>query len=152
MIGDGYHVVHPPQGEEVVVKVKPFKEGSFWMDFILSVQKSPEVLFFIAYPQAIQQVRQVLEYLGLVSKGAEAINTVLDVIKFLKNGHPEKIEQSGPNEIQYVNHDGETMTVNVQVHKLINNGTIQNNYYFALGKPLEHEGVTSIETLIPEDP
>src|ERR1035441_1894706 len=54
---------------ELVVKVKPFQEGSFVMDLVLTVQNNPAVLFFLTHPEAIERIKTVLEYLGLIKKG-----------------------------------------------------------------------------------
>jgi len=53
-----------PDRHQVVVRVKPFQEGSFLMDLVLSVQNNPLVLFFITQPEAIERIKKVLEYVG----------------------------------------------------------------------------------------
>ena len=69
---------------DVVVNVRPFEEGSFFMDLMLSVQNNPAVIFFLTNPEACHQIKNILEYIGLIKKGKEAIQTVRDVVDFLQ--------------------------------------------------------------------
>src|SRR5581483_8849581 len=76
---------------EVNVKVKPFEEGSFMMDLVLSVQNSSAVLFFLSQPEAVERIKKVLEYLGLIKKTKEVFASLLELIEFLKKGKPAKV-------------------------------------------------------------
>ena len=147
IIQEGDHVVHSDR-HALVVRVKPFQQGSFVMDLVLSVQNNPAVLFFLTQPEAIDRIRKVLEYLGLVKKGEEAIATVLEVIEFLKNGKPKKVEPAGPDTFNYYNQQDQIMPVTQPIHNLINNGTIQQFIFPALGAPLEREKVEAIKTFL----
>jgi len=80
------------------------------------------------------------------------LNTVLDVVRFLKEGKPTRIEQIDPEKVRYENNDGELMVVNINIHKMVVNGNIQNNLYNAVGRPLERPGITGLKTFIPNEP
>ena len=94
VIEEGDHVLYPDR-HQLVVRVRPFQEGSFLMDLVLSLQHNPTVLFFLTQPEAIARIEQVLEHLGLIKKAGEAIKTVLEVIEFLRNGKARRIEPTG---------------------------------------------------------
>lgn len=135
----------------LLIKVKPFQEGSFLMDLVVSVQNNPQILFFLSQPEAIARIKQVFEYIGLVKKGHEAVNTVMDVIRHLKNGTAQKVEPKGNDQYSYVNNNGQEMTVNGKVHAIYNNYTIQNNYYQAVGSPLQRPGVEGLSTYLKDE-
>lgn len=147
IIQEGDHVLHADR-HALVVRVKPFQEGSFVMDLVLSVQNNPAVLFFLTQPEAIERIKKVLEYLGLIKKGTEAIKTVLEVIDFLKNGKPKKVEPAGPDTFNYYNQQDQVMPVTQPIHNLVNNGTIQQFIFPALGAPLEREKVEAVKTFL----
>ena len=134
------------------VKVRPFEEGSFVMDLVLSVQNSPAVLFFLSQPEALARIKQVLEYLGLVKKTKEIFVNLLEVIEFLKKGKPAKVEPAGPDVYNYYNQDGAVLPVNLPIHNLVNNGTIQQFIFPAVAAPLQRETVEAVRTLIANQP
>jgi hypothetical protein len=136
VIEEGDHVLYPDR-HQLVVKVRPFQEGSFLMDLVLSLQHNPTVLFFLTQPEAIARIEQVLEHLGLIKKAGEAIKTVLEVIEFLRNGRARRIEPTGPETFNYYNEQGQVMPVSQPIHNLVNNGTIQQYFYPAVGAPLQ---------------
>lgn len=134
------------------VKVRPFEEGSFVMDLVLSMQNSSAVLFFLSQPEAVERIKQVLEYLGLIKKTKEAFASLLEVIEFLKKGKPARVEPAGPDVYNYYNQDGATLPVNLPIHNLVNNGTIQQFIFPAVAAPLQRETVEAVRTLIANQP
>jgi hypothetical protein len=153
MVQESYRVVNQTPEAEVVMNVRPIREGSWWMDLVMTIQQSPGMLFFLAYPEAVKHIKDALEALGLIKKGVEAYNTVLDVIKFLRNGKPAKVEQTGPDEFKYENMQGEVLApITTKVHTLVNNGTIQQNFYYVMGSPVERPGVEALKTFLPNHP
>ena len=119
-----------------MVKVKPFQELSWIMDLTMSIQNHPEVLFFLTNPEAIKRIQTVLECIGLIKKGKEAIATVMDVIRFLKDGKPDRVEPTGEDKFNIVK-NGQQLQVNGTVNSLSNNITIQNFFYPAVGAPMQ---------------
>jgi hypothetical protein len=151
VIQEGNRIVHP-RSEELVVRVKPFQEGSFIMDLVIAVQQDPTVLFALTHPEAIAKINQVLEYLGLIKKAKEAITSLMDLIRFLKNGRPAKVEPAGNNTYNYYNGDGQMMNVTAPVNNLVNNGTIQQFFFPAVGSPLQSGGIDALETFLKSEP
>jgi hypothetical protein len=137
---------------ELSVKVRPFQEGSFIMDLVLSVVNNPTALFFLNQPEAIARIKQVLEYLGLIKKSKEIIVSLVELLQFLKNGKPAKVEPTGPDTFNYYNQEGQVMPVNQPIHNLINNGTIQQFIFPAVAAPLQRESVEAVRTLLANQP
>jgi hypothetical protein len=149
VLRESYRVAYPENGE-LVVRVKPFEEGSFLMDLVLSVQQNPAVLFALAHPEAIQNAKNVLGYLGFIKKPKDTGTSLLELLLRLKNGRPENVEKKGPNHYEYRANDGSVMPVNSTVHALYNNPVI-NNYTFNIVAPVERESVESIRTFLKPD-
>lgn len=147
VIEEGDHILNG-DAHGLVVRVRPFEEGSFLMDLVLSVQNNPAVLFFLTHPEAIARIKTVLEYLGFVKKGQEILTSLLELVEFLKKGKPSKIEHTSPEVFNYYNQDGQVMPVNQPVHKLINNGTIQQYFFPAVAAPLQRDAVEAITTFL----
>ena len=72
--------------------------------------------------------------------------SLISAIKRLR-GKPTSVEPVGPNEYRYESPGG-SVTVNGDVHKLIQNQTIHNSVTYVFGKPAEQEEVTGIETYL----
>lgn len=151
VIEEGDHVLYPDR-HQVVVRVKPFQEGSFLMDLVLSVQNNPTVLFFLTQPEAIARIKKVLEYLGLIKQTKDAIKTVLEVIEFLRNGKAKRIEPAGRDTFNYYNQEDQVMPVSQPIHNLVNNGTIQQYFFPAVGAPLQRGPVEAVETFLKDEP
>jgi hypothetical protein len=124
IIHEGDKVINGDK-HDVLVRVKPFQEGSFVMDLVLSIQNNPTLLFFLAHPEATERIKKLLEYIGLIKKGNEILHSVLDVIEHLKSGKPERVEPAGHDVFNYYNESGQVMPVSQPIHNLVNNGTIQ---------------------------
>jgi len=135
----------------LLIKVKPFEEGSFLMDLVVSVQNNPAILFFLTQPEAIERIKKVFEYIGLVKKGKEAYATLLDLIGHLKTGKPEKVEPKGPDQFVYTNHNGQELIVNGTVHNLVNNVFVQNFIFSAVAGPLQRPGVEGLSTYFKDE-
>ena len=151
IIEEADRVINAEQ-HRLVVKVKPFQEGSFLMDLVVSVQHNPSVLFFLSHPEAIDRIKKVFEYLGLIKKGREIIASLLELIDHLKTGKPAKVEPLGPDEYSYTNHNGQELVISGTVHNLVNNVTIQNFIYQAVASPLQREGVEGLSTYLQDAP
>ncbi|MEQ1948877.1 MAG: hypothetical protein ABL995_16925 [Bryobacteraceae bacterium] len=138
-----------PQPHSVVVKVRPFEEGSFWMDLVLSVQNNPTILFALSHPEAIEHLKKVLEYVGLIKKSQEVIATVKDVIEFLKGEKPAKTERQPDGSVTYTGNNGKQLNVLGTVNNLYVNPVINNNYYYAFGgNGMNREEVHGLSTFL----
>jgi hypothetical protein len=118
------------------------------MDLVLSVVNNPAVLFFVNHPEAIERIKKVLEYLGLIKKTKEVLVNLVELLEFLKNGKPAKVEPVGPGTFNYYNQEGQVMPVSQPIHNLVNNGTIQQYFFPAIGAPLQRENVEAVKTFL----
>jgi len=136
---------------DVVVKVRPFEKGSFFMDLMLSVQNNPAVIFFLTNPEAYKQIKTVLEYIGLIKKGKEAIQTVKDVVDFLKGNKPEKVERQPNGTVTFTGPNGTQLNVPGPVGNLYVNPVITNNYFYAFGgNGMNRDGVEGLITFLKD--
>ena len=92
VLKESYRIAHPNEGE-LVVKVKPFESGSFIMDIALHVQQNPGFLFLLGHPEIIKYTKDALEGLGLIKGAIQKGASLLELLRRLKNGKPDKIEQ-----------------------------------------------------------
>lgn len=146
VLEEGYRIVHPNEGE-LAIKVKPFESGSFIMDIAMHVRAIPGVLFFLASPEILKYAKDTLEALGFIQKVAEKGASLMELLRKLRNGKPEKIEQTGPDEYKFHAGDGAVIPVNSTVHALYNSPVI-NNYTINIVAPAERESVDRIRTYL----
>ncbi|SRR6266540_1315883 len=138
-----------PEGSEIAVNVKPFKEGSFIVDISLFSTVDVHALWGIGQHTSSEQIIGVLTTLGLIDRAAKAGSSVLKVIKAL-GGKAKKIDEIKPGEFRYSS-DNNTLSVSGNIHQLLQNPRITNNIYLTYGKPLEQENVEDIESYLPDD-
>ena len=74
------------------------------------------------------------------------------MIEFLRNGKAKNIEPAGPDTFNYFNQEGHVMPVSQPIHSLVNNGTIQQYFFPAVGAPLQRGPVEAVETFLKDDP
>lgn len=139
-----------PEGHQIAVNVKPFKEGSFIVDVVLFYSEAFYPIFALGKDVPPQQIIDLLGFLGFI-KGtgtlAQTANSVLDVIKKLKGNKPTKIEELKSGDYRYTAGD-KSITVNAPVNKLVQNNEVTINVYNAFGKPLEETGFTEVESYL----
>ncbi len=143
---EAYHVVSKDEGE-LVVKVKPFERGSFIMDVGLYVKNNPGVLFLMAHADLMKYAKDTLEAIGFIKDAKDKTASLIELLRRLKNGKPEKVEKKGPDQYEYHSGDNSVIPVNSTVHTLYNNPVIQNmtvNIY----APAERESVDGILTYL----
>ena len=149
VLKEAYRVSFPQEGE-LAVRVKPFERGSFIVDLGLFIQQNPALLFVLSYKEAIDRTKQVLEYLGLAKSVRETGLSLMGLLRGLRNGKPESVEQKGQDTYEYRASDGAVLPVNSTVHALYNSPVI-NHYTFNIVAPVEHESVQSILTYLKQD-
>ena len=136
-----------PEGREIAVNVKPFRQGSFIIDIVIFAHNKFRDLISFVNQEEVEQVKTLLEWIGIIC-GTSA--SLCGLIRFLK-GKPKTIEQLTPNEIRYTGEDNASITVPREVHQLFQNCNIQTIAYHALGKPLEQEGIVKVETYLENE-
>ena len=152
LIQEGNRTLYP-EGQQIAVNVRPFKEGSFVVDIVLFPGIDPHSLWSTVHAANETQILGVLTTLGLISttidKVTKAGSSVLEVIRRLR-GKPKEINQLAPGEFRYSS-DTHSTSVSGNVHQLFQNPIITNNIYQIYGKPLERENVEDIESYLADD-
>jgi hypothetical protein len=105
-----------PEGQDVGINVKPFREGSFIVDLrLFSPTHLQQIITFLT-PHSIEQLNSLLQSIGLIATGVGTTTMgALQAIKFLK-GKPKSVEQIGPGEFRYTSHEDTSITVAAPVH------------------------------------
>jgi hypothetical protein len=137
---------------EIAVSVESFKRGSFAMDVVMFMQRHPEMLFFLSQQAALDQIKTALEYIGLIKKGKEGIDTVKGIIEFLKGEKPTGIEKQPDGTVNYISKTGDQINVSGTVSNLYMNPVITNNYFYAFGgNGMDRNGVEGVRTFLKHD-
>ena len=131
-----------PNSPNLAVNVKAFREGSFIVDLYLATL--PALPLLPAVASSTNQLLEVLKSVGLI---AGLPGNLIDAIRVLK-GRPVKIDEVGPGEIRYSSHADVSITVNGDVHNLIQSASVRENAARAL-KPLSSPEVNGISSYIP---
>lgn len=138
-----------PAGRQIGVNVKPFRQGSFIVDLTVFPQSHLQQFFDILSSHPIDQVKTLLEWIGLIA--GTPVGAV-QVLKFLR-GRPKAIDQVGPGEFRYTAGDDRSITVSGPVHQLISNTKITNNIYRVYAEPVEKQlAVDDVKTYLEADP
>ena len=139
-----------PEGREIAINIKPFEKGSFIIDLYLFAQTNfNQILSFISSDYA-EQIKTLLEWIGLTVAIGGGRKGLIQLIKFLKD-KPKNVEKLSSGDIRYTNKNGQSFTTNEKVNKLYNNCVIQNNTYQGFGKLLQQKGIDEINTYIKDD-
>ncbi len=136
-----------PNGRQIGVNVKPFREGSFIVDLTVFPQTNFQQLLDILSLHSIEQIKTLLEWIGLIT-GASGIVGVVQLIKWLK-GRPRAVDEIRPGEFRYTAGDDKSITVAAPVHKLYSNSTITNHIYQVYASPMEKDSsISDVKTYI----
>jgi hypothetical protein len=137
-----------PDGREIAVNVKPFREGSFNVDVVVAAASTLQALLDIANSQQAQQIKTLLEWVGLINGVGIGAIALLKALK----GKPASVEQLNPGEVRYTSSDGQTFTVNINVHNIVQNTNVQQNIRQVFLAPLSRPDVDAIRTFIAGEP
>jgi hypothetical protein len=107
---------------DIGINIKPATPGSFIQELIIYAPSWYTQLTHLVNNTDVQDLKQILEWIGLVSGGGASL---LGVIKWCK-GRWDRVEDAGPNEYKYFVGDQSTV-VTGEVHTLIQNTTVQTN-------------------------
>lgn len=134
-----------PNGRQIGVNVKPFREGSFIVDLSVFPHSNFQQLLDMLSSHPVEQVKTLLEWIGLVSGSSVG---AVRLIKFLR-GKPKAVEEIKPGEYRYTSGDDKSITVDASVHQLLSNSSITNNIYKVYVTPMEDQSsITDIKTYI----
>ena len=149
LIQESNNVLYP-DGRKISVNVKPFKEGSFEVDIIIFAANNAQHLIDLVNQDNVKQVKELLEWIGLVKAGVALTSISLIALIAKLKGKPKSVEKINPDEFKYTARDGNSFTVKAPVHQLFQNTNIQTAIFHSYGKPFENEKVKAIKTY-PED-
>jgi len=139
-----------PDGRQIGINVKPFREGSFIVDLTVFPQTQFQQLLDLLSTQPAERIKNVLEWLGLVT-GTGGIYGVVQLVKWLR-GKPKAVDEVKPGEFRYTANDDRSITVNAPVHQLLSNSAITNNIYKVYVTPLENQPfVDDVKTYLSDD-
>lgn len=140
-----------PDSPPLAVNVRPFRDGSFDIQIVLHpLTNMQKILDFIRSPDG-QNIKELLEYIGLISGAAGAGGfSLIKLIKWLK-GKPQKVEKTNTSEVKYYDSNGNNILVNSKIHTLYQNTLVQQNIYNGIARPFENKQVENIECFIKDD-
>jgi hypothetical protein len=147
VVQEGARVAHPEIS--LSLRVAPFEPGSFVADIAMIVHSNPQLGLFAAMltqPEMVAKAKEVLEYIGLVKKVGEYGESLLELLKGLKNGKPDSVQKKG-DVFEYKAKDGAVIPVSAPVNNLYNNGTV-NNFIFNIAAPVERQDVAGVKTFL----
>jgi hypothetical protein len=116
--------------QEIEVKVKPFKEGSWIAQFLIygkdvgNVLIDPRTVGVVAY----------LDWLGLTPE--KAVNGVAGIVRFTKGKVGDFKKDKDGTKVTYFNDEGDHIEVSLPEHKLVQSPLVQVNYYNGVIAPL----------------
>lgn len=137
-----------PERREIGVNVRPFQRGSFIVDIALFAQTNVQQILDFTSRQNVQQIKEVLEWIGLISGAGVSL---VGLVKWLKGKPPKQIEKLESGDLKYTNFEDNSVTVNMNVDTLYQNETIHQHFYTAYGKLLEKDGIDSYQSYLKDD-
>lgn len=137
-----------PQGREIGVNVRPFREGSFIIDLTIFPHTQLQQMLDLLNSSALEETKKILEWIGLI---AGTNLGAVQVIKFLK-GKPKSVEEISPGEFRFTAGDDKSITVKTPVYQLLSNSRITNNIFKVYVSPLDEQPyVSDVRTYIEDD-
>lgn len=147
LIQESNQVVNP-SGRQIGVNVKPFRPGSFIVDLTIFPQTNFQQVLDLLSSHSLEEVKNLLEWIGLITGSSGGVLGVVQLIKWLK-GKPKTVEEVKPGEFRYTGLDDKSITVNAPVHQLFSNARITNHIYNVYAAPMEGKSaVTEVKTYI----
>jgi hypothetical protein len=137
-----------PDSNEIAVSVKPFREGSFIVDFSIIFKTNYDQFVELVNGHSATEITNLLKQLGLLSGSSISL---LRLYKFLK-AKPKKILPNQEGTFTYYDSQNNSMTVDVKTHILYQSKTVQESMFNAFGRPLQTEGINSISSYDSDQP
>lgn len=144
LINEAHRTIYP-NNPEIAVKVRPFQKGSFEINIIMFAKSSVQQLISFLKSDSGKDILVVLGFLGL-SSTVSGIN-LLKLIYLLK-GKLQSVKPLESGEFNYYSDDNSFINVPKEVHALYQNCQIQQTIYNSVARPLELEGVKSVESFV----
>ncbi len=141
-----------PDGREIGVNVKPFRDGSFIVDLSVFPDSNLKQLLDFFTPQSLEQLKTLLEIIGLIAGGTGA--TVFGAVKAMKflRGRPKSVEEIQPGEFRLTTVDDRSITIDRSTNTLLQNSSITNNIFKIYVDPLEAQpNIEDVKTYLKDD-
>lgn len=142
LVEDGVRLLYGPTAAVRIEVEADFKGGSFEFDIltgpVLTAARE------IAFQLTREDVKLALEVLGLTGGGTYS---VFALIKWLRNRRVKSVERAG-DQARIVVHDGDNITVNINVANLAVNRTIREDAAGVIA-PLLSPGITEFRAVSP---
>jgi hypothetical protein len=146
LIQEGNRIAYP-FGREIAVNVKPFQKNSFIIDIVLFAQTNLQQIIDFVNQESIQQIKNVLEWMGIVTGGGCG---VIKLIKYMK-GKPKTIEDLKGGDFRYTGEENNSITVNDKVHNIFQNSNVQKLIYNVYGSSFDKEQINEIHSFIKSE-
>lgn len=147
IIQEGNKVLFP-NGKDLAVNIKPFKEGSFIIDIaLLHKDLLQAILDFTLNPSNdAENIKELLKALGII--GGEGVGLV-QLVKFLKGKIPSLIQLKDGRFIIF-NFENKKISIDQSVHKLYTNPVIGQEIN-RIGKIISTDNIEKVESYIREE-
>jgi hypothetical protein len=141
-----------PDGPEIAVNVKPFREGSFVVDMTLFQGSNLRTLLDIFTPHSIEQLESLLKVIGMIVTGGTAMTVgAVQALKFLR-GRPRSAQEVTPGQFRLTTVDDRSITVDRSTHVLLQNSSIVNNIVRVYSDPLDDQpDIQDVKTYLKGD-
>ncbi len=151
LIQESQSIAHPG-GHELTINVKPFEKGSFIIEMALFAKDNLHQLLDIVNSDPAKDVKELLEWLGLISGAATGATIgVVKIYKFLK-GKPKRVEKLESGDVKLFSNDDNSITVNKKSFALFQNTNIQQKIYNIYGDSLANTGVDKVSSYLKSEP
>lgn len=148
LIQEGNRVMNP-EASEIAIAVKPFEEGSFEIEMLLSPATVGGLFAFIQ-AGGLQKISEVLSNIGLVAtKGKEAVTSLLGLFKVLKGEPPKEVKEIEKGaKYEVTTQKGDVVQINAPVQNMYQNSTIIHNLTVVYNEPLKKPKRKKVESYI----
>lgn len=141
LVRDGNRALNA-DGEDVAVRVRPFRPGSFEVDIVLVAHVAMNAFQFLS-DDRIKRIKDILELIGIIKSKT---TSVLELLKRLR-GKKATVDQIGPGEFRYQTDDF-SVSVSGPVHELVQNKTVVNNIFNSYARPVLNSTATDVRSYL----
>jgi hypothetical protein len=151
LIQEGNRVAYPDL-PDIAISVKPFEEGSFEIELLLS-PGAMGTLFTFIQAGGVQKIAEVLSNIGLVATNAKtAYTSLLELYKKLKGEQPKEIKEVEKG-IRYevTTQDGDILQINGPVQNMYQSSVIAQNLTLVYNEPLRKATRKKVQSYIKSE-